>query len=544
MIGFSTTGKTRVARELAKHFGWHVVDTDEEIVREAGKPIPQIFAADGEAAFRAIERQVLARACKLPEVVVATGGGAVVDPSNRDLIKRSGMVVCLEASPQTIYRRLQEDVEVSGAIRPLLAGPDPLGRITELKGSREAFYAVADWTVHTDNLSVGEVCQEIMRGRHYWRRSWQNERGDRQGQGVVAEVVTPTSGYPIFVGWDSLTEIGPKLRDRGLGRTVHVISDETVWSIYGGKMKTSLLQAGIDGTDFRIAPGEASKTLETAAKAYDWLVDCRAEREHCILALGGGVVGDLAGFVAATFLRGMPLVHVPTSLIAMVDAAIGGKTAVDHTSGKNLIGAFYQPRIVWCDVHTLATLPARERTSGWAEVIKHGAILDKRLFDFLGESADRLLGLDPGMTTEAIGRSVEVKAGIVSEDEKETGRRTLLNYGHTIGHALEAVTGYRRFLHGEAVSIGMAGAAMLSREMGLASEETVERQLELLKTFGLPTHCSGVSPGTVLEAMELDKKVRNKSVRWVLVERIGSAIIRDDVPDEKVSGVLEELLHS
>jgi len=531
-----------VARQLARYFGWDVADTDEEIVREAGKPVHRIFAEDGEQAFRDIERRMLIRACKLPKVVVATGGGAVIDRSNRDLMKQSGMIVCLEARPETIYLRLQEDVESSGSIRPLLEAPDPLLRITELKESREALYAIADWTVHTDNLTIEEICAEIVKGRHYWLRSSQQARHDWLREGVASEVVTTSSRYPVLLGWGTLGELGPELRKMGLGRTAYIISDETVWSMYGEQIAGSLSRSNVSVADFRIAPGESSKTLETAARIYDWLVDCRAERENWIIALGGGVVGDLAGFVAATFLRGMPLAQVPTSLIAMVDAAIGGKTAVNHPSGKNLMGAFYQPRVVWCDVQTLTTLSRKERTAGWSEVIKHGAILDADLFDFLDDNAIKLVDLEPQSTTEAIGRSARVKSAIVSEDEREKGRRTLLNYGHTIGHALESVTGYRRFLHGEAVSIGMAGAAMLSHHLGLASDHTVERQFRILEKFGLPTRCSGVSPASVLEAIELDKKVRNKSVRWVLVEAVGRTTIRDDVPEEKVSRVLEQLL--
>jgi 3-dehydroquinate synthase len=254
------------------------------------------------------------------------------------------------------------------------------------------------------------------------------------------------------------------------------------------------------------------------------------------------MVGDLAGFVAATFLRGLPLVQVPTTLVAMADSAIGGKVAVNLPEAKNLIGAFYQPRLVVADISTLSTLPRRELASGWAEVIKHALMLDPALLEFLEANAARLVNLDMEATTEAVKRSATLKAGVVSEDEKERGRRMILNYGHTIAHGLEAASGYERFFHGEAVAIGMMGSAMLSHKLGLLPQEIVKRQKAIIQRFGLPTTCSGVDRAEVLKAMELDKKVREGTVRWVLLAGVGKPMLRDDVPIAHVVSVLEELL--
>jgi 3-dehydroquinate synthase len=254
------------------------------------------------------------------------------------------------------------------------------------------------------------------------------------------------------------------------------------------------------------------------------------------------MVGDLAGFVAATFLRGLPLVQVPTSLIAMADASIGGKVAVNHPRAKNLIGAFYQPSLVIADVSTLTTLPERELVSGWAEVIKHGFILDGELVDFLQAHVSELLSLKAAPAIEAVQRSAMLKAAVVHEDEKERGRRMILNYGHTIAHGLEAATGYELFLHGEAVAIGMMGAAMLSERLGLISHDIVARQAQLLEGFGLPTHCSDVDWNEIVRAMALDKKVRERAIKWVLLEGIGQTTIRDDVPQEYVVGVLKKIV--
>ncbi len=549
LIGFSTTGKSMVGRKVARRLGWDFVDTDERIVDRAGKGIPQIFAQDGEPRFRQWESEVLDEACRRERLVIATGGGAIVDPDNRDLMFQTGVVICLEAKPETIYERLRADVKDGGdtAVRPLLAGDDPLARIRSLKESRQPYYALADWTIRTDYLTIEEVCDEVVRGWEYGARRFGFVRASGSGgvtEDVACVVRTSTASYAVYVGWGWLERLGELMRDIGLKDGAHIISDETVFAYHGTRVRKSLEEAGFIVHSLAVSPGEASKTLGTAAKIYDWLVEHHAERSHAIVALGGGMVTDLAGFVAATFLRGMPLVHVPTSLLGMVDAAVGGKVAVDHPQAKNLIGAFYQPRLVLADVETLRTLSRREVLSGWAEVIKHALILDEKLLQSMEENANELLRLEGAISTEAIKRSVVLKAAVVSEDEREEGRRIILNYGHTIGHALEVAAGYRRFLHGEAVAIGMMGAAMLSHRLALLPKEVVQRQRALLAGFGLPTRASDMDLSGLLNAMELDKKVSGKAVRWVLLEGVGKTVIRDDVATKDVVGVLEELVTS
>jgi shikimate kinase/3-dehydroquinate synthase len=533
LTGFSFTGKSVVGKEVARQLGWHFIDSDEEIVALAEKPIPDIFAEDGEEHFRGLERQVLEKACQGRGYVIATGGGAVLDSRNRELFAQSGAVVCLEAKPQTIYERLCATQNDSTVVRPLLAVANPLERITQLKASRQPYYATADWSVYTDNLSLDEVVGDVIRGFGQ----------ARAGQGHAPFVVTThTESYPVFVGWGLLDDLGRRMRQIGLSDCANIISDENVFLHHGDRAKNSLEQAGFDVESFLVPPGETTKTIDTAVKLYDWLVMRRAERAHAVVALGGGMVGDLAGFIAATFLRGLPLVQVPTSLIAMADAAIGGKVAINHPQAKNLIGAFYQPRLVMADVSTLATLPKRELASGWAEVVKHALILDPEFLEFLEAHAKGLPALEAAATTEAIKRSASLKARVVSQDEKEQGKRMILNYGHTIAHGLEASTGYERFLHGEAVAIGMTGAAMLSERLGLISRDIVGRQGRLLERFGLSTTCPNVDIDAVLKAMALDKKVREQAVRWVLLEDIGKTVVRDDVSQEVVIGVLKELI--
>jgi len=562
ITGFSGTGKSLVAKEIARRLNWDFLDTDDEIVKQAGKPIAEIFRQDGEGRFRGLERETIRKACQQRQTVIAIGGGAIVDPQNYELLAKTGLIVCLEAKPETIYERLFHEAACSPEteVRPLLAADNPLERIRQLKASRQAYYAKADWTIHTDGLSISEVAEEVIRAWRLLRRAHPHfdplpskERkldSELKANDEVACVVeTATQSYPVFVGYGLLDKLGEKMKRAALSGTATIISDENVFSLYGSKVEGVLKNAGFSVNSFVVPPGEETKSMDSAIKIYDFLVEHRTERDDIIVALGGGMVGDLAGFVAATFLRGMPWVQVPTSLVAMVDASIGGKVGVNHREGKNLIGAFYQPNLVLADCQALTTLPQRELTSGWAEVIKHGLILDKEFFEFLETNVDNLRKLEPMLLTQAIARSAAIKAQVVSQDEKEReGKRTILNYGHTIAHGLEAATRYKRFLHGEAVAIGMVGAAKLSQRLGLLPSAGVERQQALLQKFGLPTSLRPkrsnlkLSIDGVTRAMELDKKVREKAIRWVLLQDIGKAVIRSDVHREDVLAVLQELV--
>lgn len=544
LIGFSTTGKSVVGQAVAARLGWQFVDIDDEIARRAGKSIPDIFALEGEAGFRQRERDVIRKTLRRDDIVVATGGGAVIDADNRDLFGRSGMVLCLEARPETIYNRLKKAIEESGdkAVRPLLEVEDPLARIREIKASRQPLYALADFTVHTDDLPVEQVINEAVRAWHVWEST--RQRSAVKGLVPAATVATATESYPVYVEWRLRRDLGKLLSGAGLTGTANLVSDEKVFAIYGREIGRIFKEAGHRVNSLTLPAGEATKSFASAMKIYDFLVGKRVERGDFILALGGGVISDLAGFAAATYLRGISFAIMPTSLVGMVDASVGGKVAVNHPQGKNLIGAFYQPRLVMADVQTLTTLPEREFRSGWAEVIKHGLILDAALVDHLQESAGHLLALNPEALTAAISRSAAIKAAVVSQDEKETGIRTLLNYGHTIAHGLEAANGYKGLLHSEAVAIGMTGAALISQKLGLLSAAKVRRQRQLLEKFGLPVSVSGIDADAVLKAMELDKKVRNKSIRWVLLTDIGQAVVRNDVPREVVHETVSKLVRS
>ena len=351
---------------------------------------------------------------------------------------------------------------------------------------------------------------------------------------LAAKVETTGGNYPVWVGWGILNDIGKRTKEYLSPSCSYIITDESV-SEHARKVQISMEKSGIASHMYIVPPGESSKTLETVQQIYSWLAGRKAERRHLIVAVGGGVVGDMAGFVAATYLRGMPFVQIPTTLLAMMDASIGGKVAVDLPQGKNLVGAFYQPKFVLSDVETLVSLPERELNSGWAEAIKHGLILDKDLLETFESRVKEVRSLDRNIATEIIRKSVAIKANVVSRDEKETlGIRILLNYGHTIGHAIESSTGYTKYLHGEAVSIGMMAAAKIGQLAGVLGEEEVSRQEDVLKAYGLPVKAQNLVAEEIIEATTSDKKTSDGIVNWVLLNGLGNAVTNNRIPKNYV----------
>jgi 3-dehydroquinate synthase len=544
LIGFSGTGKSSVGRRVSRLLGWEFVDADEWIVERAGKPVEQIFTDEGEEGFRSRERSAISGLAERDRVVVAAGGGTMLQEECRSTMHEAGLVICLDARPETIYARLSTapaGKTAESMVRPMLAadGGDPMERIEALKRDRQWAYALADWTVPTDHLSVEQAAHEVLR---LWRKigraaTW---RGDPL---LAASVTVETGVYPVLVGWGILEEqLGERLVRAGLTGRAFIICDSNTVHPYGRAVQTGLHRAGIEIAMFTFPAGEASKSIETASVIYQWLAERRVERRDTIVAVGGGVVGDLAGFVAATYLRGIKLVQVPTSLTAMVDSSIGGKTAVDLPAAKNLVGAFYHPELVMTDVSALTTLPERALREGWAEALKHGLVLDASLVATYEEKADALLALEPELTADVVARNAALKARIVSEDERDTsGLRSLLNYGHTIGHGIEAAAGYDAYLHGEGVAIGMTGAARLGLAQGITPPELVERQAALIERYGLPASYEGVAVEAVVEAMSRDKKISAGEISWVLLEDVGRAAVHRGVPWEAAVRVVREL---
>jgi len=347
------------------------------------------------------------------------------------------------------------------------------------------------------------------------------------------------NSHPVHVGAALLDRVGTLASEAGLkpGRAA-LVTDSNVAQLYAMRALGSLASAGFDAKLIEVAAGEASKSLATLERVYDQLVTAELDRASVVFALGGGVVGDLAGFAAATYLRGLPLVQIPTTLVAQVDSALGGKTAVNHRAAKNLIGAFYQPRLIVADVATLLTLAEREFREGLAEVIKYGAIMDADFFSTLEREMPAILRRDPGRLAESVERSLRHKAFVVQSDEHEGGLRKILNFGHTLGHALEASSGYGSYLHGEAVAIGMVAAAQLSSAYAGLSADEATRLQRLIETAGLPTAMpAGWRSEEFMRALKLDKKRAGAGVEFVLIDRLGHALTRKLGFDEIVAGV-------
>jgi 3-dehydroquinate synthase len=358
---------------------------------------------------------------------------------------------------------------------------------------------------------------------------------------IDVPVTLGTRSYHILVGAGALSQVGTELARLKVGRKVALVTDPAILALHGAGVTQGLASAGFDVTTVLLPEGERAKTLDVAASTWERFLEAGLDRSSTVVALGGGAVGDLAGFAAATFMRGVNLVQLPTTLLAQVDASSGGKTAIDHPRAKNLIGSFYQPRLVLADTAALLTLPERELRSGLAEVIKHGIVLDAAYFDEVERDAAALVKREPATLERIVAGSCRLKASVVERDEQETELRHVLNYGHTIGHAIEAVTGYRRFAHGEAVSLGIAAEAGIAERLGLAKPGVRARQVRLLEAVGLPVRGAGAAPSLVVEALSRDKKARDGRVPFVLAPEIGAFRLVFDVPTATILDALAEL---
>jgi 3-dehydroquinate synthase len=354
-------------------------------------------------------------------------------------------------------------------------------------------------------------------------------------------VSLPHTSYRIFTGMDILSMIGPVAQEEKIPHRVVTIADTVTQELFGNRVESSLKNFGFMTDGISVPPGESSKSLENVRKLYDRLYDLHIGRDTALLALGGGVIGDLTGFVAATYLRGLPYIQVPTTLLAQVDSSVGGKVGVNLPYGKNLVGAFYQPTFVFIDVQTLATLPERELRSGLAEVVKYGMILDERFLLQLEEKFDTLIVPELDQYPEIIKQCCAMKAIVVGRDEKEEGYREILNFGHTVGHAVEASTGYRVLTHGEAITYGMIAETLLSERTGRLSGKEADRLISILKRLNPPPLPDTLNAAEIYERMFGDKKVRKGKLRFTLLTRVGVAEPGVTPPEEPLKEILDEL---
>lgn len=530
LVGFMGSGKSTVGPHLAQRLKRPFVDLDDVIQAEAGRSVAEIFSSEGEAGFRERESRCLQGALEGDNVVVAVGGGAPMREDNWARIRDGNCVVALTAEPTELVRRLNGSTD-----RPLLQS-GKASAIATLLPSRLPRYLEADLVVKTDGLDPAEVA-ELVKGRL--------SAGGLQR--ILIDV--PGSSHEVTIG-HGLTHLVPAtLRQRntspvyggGQGGGLLVVTDEHV-ERRAKPLMDALASDGIAAQLHVVPAGEAAKELAVLAGIYAALATAGVDREGALIALGGGSVGDVVGFAAATWMRGIRHIQMPTTLLAMVDSSIGGKTGVNLPAGKNLVGAVHQPSAILCDLDYLGTLPEKEFRASFAEIIKAAVISDRQFFDWLRQNLSGLGGGRPPIVREAIVRAIAIKASVISRDPNESGVRAILNYGHTVAHALERAAGYGRLRHGEAVAWGMEVAAWISLCAGACLPEAVELQHGLLRDAGLLAERPTVPHAKLIEAMRHDKKTRAGEPRWVLLREIGRAEYGRSVDSSLVEAALAEVL--
>ena len=542
VLGFMGTGKSTLAPLVAERRKCPFIDLDARIADRAGKSIVDIFRYDGEESFRLQEHEALAGLAEAPPSVVACGGGVITRPDSTALLDGLGDAVVLTADAGLLVERTAREHG-----RPLLnkhGAPEVSMRV--LLDERAPAYAHFAATVDTSLMEAEELAALI------------DERSAGRAGTVRLPVGDARAEYFVRIGHGILDELGDAVAHVVTGRTAVIVTNPVVGELYADTVSASLSRAGFTVHVAHMPDGEAFKTLDTAGLLYDECLAAGIDRHSVIVALGGGVVGDVAGFVAATVLRGIAVVQVPTTLLAMVDSSIGGKTGVDSPRGKNLIGAFHQPALVWADLATLDTLSDAQLIDGMAEVVKYAMILDlawpadgwpaatppaadASLFAYLEAHSAAMLRRDPVVVASVVERCAGHKARVVSVDARESGLRAILNYGHTIGHGLEAAAGYDGLTHGQAVALGMIAAGRISVETGRLTADRAARQEALLVQIGLPTRAPALSKAKVLEAITHDKKAVDGRPRFVLARAIGAVELTDDVPPALVESVVAAL---
>ena len=530
LVGNMGSGKTTVGRLVAQRLQLPFYDLDRQIEQATGQTIANLFAQQGEQAFRELECKMLTQTIFVPRSVIATGGGVVLNERNRRLMRHRGWVIYLRASPETLWQRLQHTTD-----RPLLRTESPYETLQAIAQQREPLYQEADWVIDTDALCPEEVADAIVRAF--------NPTPDAPL--VIPVLPNQPHEYPVQVAPGSATSAVQAILQRIQPTRVAMLTHPKLRG-YADPLHAGFTQNGVPAHLITLPSGERVKSLRVAERLYTQLLEAGCDRGSLLIVVGGGVLGDLGGFVAATYMRGIPHVQVPTTLLAQVDSSVGGKVAVDLPQGKNLVGAFHQPLMTLIDPDTLGTLPLRHWRNGFAEMLKYGAALHiglwRRLQLFVEAKvvSARRVHKEAALWTLPIARCVSLKAQIVSEDERDlSGRRALLNFGHTVGHAIEAALGYRGWLHGEAIAAGMVAEAEIGRVMGITPPEVAEELRETIVQAGLPTQLpAGIDADALLTRMRHDKKRAGDSLSIVLLEAIGNARLAPNIPMEAIREAL------
>ena len=532
LYGPPLSGKSTIGRQLADSLALPFLDLDQIIENHSGMSIPEIFAAEGEVGFRARERAELIRVLEMDWGVIALGGGTLLDSRNRAQVEAAGSVLCLSAPDEDLLHRLQ----TSSGVRPLLndKNDDTLtqARLMDLLSERASHYASYANQFATGSKSSQEIAWEIQVRLGVFHVSGMVPLKNKLDSQPGTRSRPHPMGYDVRVKMDSLDSLGQLLTRHNLVGPVALVSDENVGKIYLSRVIKSLQDAGFTSQPIIIPPGESSKNMRTISTLWQEFITAGLERGSTVIALGGGVVGDLTGFAAATYMRGISWVILPTSLLAMVDASLGGKTGADLPQGKNLVGAFHAPHFVLVDPKALDSLPLEEIQSGMAEVIKAGIIADPALFELCAQG---MSALDSNWG-EVVRRAMAVKIQVIESDPYEAGLRKVLNLGHTIGHALEVVSKYK-LRHGEAVSIGIVAEAQLAERIGLADQGLANEIKRTTSGLGLPTEIpSNLNRQSILDAMRVDKKRSRGQVRFALPVRVGE--VRPDIAVEDLAAMM------
>ncbi len=536
------SGKTTVGRALAKRLNKQFIDADHEIEARTGATVSLIFEIEGEAVFRQREAEVIRDLCSRDDIVLATGGGAILLADSRRLLAQNGTVVYLRASVNSILQRTSHDKS-----RPLLQTADPRRRIEELSRQREPLYQqIADIVIETGRPNVQFLVQAICAQLDVLSLKSPGHPMHLDASLTASESVMPVTAigpttvtlqvelsersYPISIG-SCLLDDAALMAACVTAKRVAIVTNTVVAPLYLGRLHATLAAAGKEFIDIILPDGEEEKNWAGLMLIFDALLAHKCDRKTALIALGGGVVGDMTGFAAASYMRGVPFIQIPTTLLAQVDSSVGGKTGINHPLGKNMIGAFYQPQAVLADLTTLNTLPARELSAGLAEVIKYGAVIDAEFFDWLEQNIDQLVARNPTALVHAVRRCCEIKADVVRQDEREGGLRAVLNFGHTFGHAIEAGMGYGVWLHGEAVGCGMVMAANLSCRMGFIDAAQRDRVTALVARAGLPIVPPDLGLSRWIELMQVDKKSEGGQIKFILMKPLGAACITAVAPD-------------
>jgi len=515
LIGFMGTGKDVVGREIAKKTGKILLSTDDYIELKENKIINKIFQESGEEYFRKLEKEMVLKIKDLKNIVVATGGGIVLDEQNRTLLSQMGTVIHLDANLDIIEKRLKHDIN-----RPLIWDKEKISRIFE---ERKGIYDFSDLKVNTSDKETSEVADEIIQKLQIKNKSVAMSFN-------TIDVKTELKEYPVYIGSNIATscEDAMKFLHLNTARAI-VITNPLVGTLYLQPVEDILKKYKINPIHIIVPDGEKYKTLDQVCQVYDFLLENEVSRNEPIIALGGGVIGDLAGFVASTYKRGCLLIQIPTTLLAQVDAAIGGKTGIDHKLGKNMVGTFYQPDSVIADVAVLRTLSEKEFRNSLAEVVKYGIIKDQKLFSLLEKEREKIFDRDTYILGEIVSRCVQIKSKIVEEDEREEkGIREMLNFGHTIGHIIETLTDYSQYTHGEAVAIGMVEETKRAVRSGQLAEKDLESITGLISSYGLPVTLPGnIGLDDIKRALRQDKKIRHGKIRLPIPVGIGKTVLKE-----------------